>query len=121
MAIGQMVPAILFLATGVFWTAIVIAGGGILLLWAALTCFLSGILLMSEASHWITRALAGSSVLFGLILTIYQLYLGVGLLGISLTAAIYSTVFFGIFTVVYLYLLYGSTLGWSAERSDRRP
>ena len=107
-------PVILFFVTGIFWAGVIATGGGVLLGWAVLSCFASGAFLFMWASSWITRPLAASSSLFGLVLTVYQLYVGAGVLGTALSsAALISVPLFVVFTVVYLYLLY--TSAWRQE------
>jgi hypothetical protein len=104
-----VIPTVLFFVTGVFWVAIVVTGGGGLLLWAALSGFLSGVFLIVASSKWMTRPLTGASSLFGLTLTVYQLYIASTLVGGKLASvAAYSIAAFAVFTVVYLYLLFSS-------------
>ncbi len=115
-----LVP-ILFFAEGAFWLAIVATGGGPLLLLAALSCILSGALLLARPSHWVTRPLAGASALFGLALTVYQAYEASTLLGTNLsTLGAYSLAAFGVFAVVYVYLeLQTLSIGAAAEASKK--
>lgn len=96
----------LFLVAGAFWVGIVVLGGGVYLTWGAITAILSAVLLLAFASQWVTRPLAISSCLFGLVLTIYQLYIGLTALGtVVQTAGIYSSAIFAILTIIYLFLL----------------
>jgi len=102
-----MAPTILYFVVGVFWVGILVAGGGALLFWAALTCFLSGIILYEWAYSWIARPLTKATALFGLALTLYQVYVALTMIGTGLdSAALISGVLFGVLTVVYLYLLF---------------
>ena len=99
-----MLP-ILFLAEGVFWVAVVATGGAILLLFAALAFFVSGLLLFQMPESWATKPLAGASALFGLTLTIYQVYQAATLYGTSLSSiGLTSGAVFGAFAVVCVYL-----------------
>jgi hypothetical protein len=101
-----MAPAILFFVAAAFWAGIVLLGGGVYLTWAAATGLLSGALLVALPSNRATNPLVVASALFGILLTLYQLYLGLTLIGTVLnTVAIYNTVPFAIFTVLYAYLL----------------
>ncbi len=102
-------PTILFLVTGLFWAGIVVTGGGVLLGWAALSCFASGALLFRWASSWLTKPLAAASSLFGVVLTLYQLYVGLSAIagGVS-SVGIVSVPLFLVFTLVYLYLIYSA-------------
>jgi hypothetical protein len=96
----------LFFVAGAFWVGIVLLGGGVYLTWAAATSLLSGALLIALPSNRITFPLVAASAVFGVILTLYQLYLGLTLVGTILnTVAIYNVGAFAIFTVVYGYLL----------------
>ena len=104
-------PTILFFVTGVFWAGIIASGGGVLLAWAVLTCFVSGAFLVMWSASWITKPLVASSSLFGLVLTVYQLYVGLTVLGTGLpSVALVSVPLFVVFTLVYLYLLYDGAL-----------
>ena len=108
------VPSILFFVTGIFWAGIIVTGGGLLLGWAILSCFVSGILLMMWTSNWITRPLVAASCLFGVVLTAYQLYVGLtGLTSGLPSVAIISVPLFLVFTFVHLYLFYACT--WRRE------
>ncbi len=99
-----LVP-VLFFVVGAFWVGIVATGGGPLLLLAALTCILSGVLLLGMSSHWVSRPLAGASALFGLALTLYQAYEASTLLSSNLSSlGTESVAVFGVFAVVYAYL-----------------
>jgi hypothetical protein len=101
----ELLLPILFLAEGVFWVAVVATGGAILLLFAALAFFVSGLLLFQMPESWATKPLAGASALFGLTLTIYQVYQAATLYGTSLSSiGLTSGAVFGAFAVVCVYL-----------------
>jgi hypothetical protein len=105
--VTAMVPAILYFVAGVFWIGVIVTGGGLLLFWAALSCLLSGAFLLAWASSWVTRPLITASALFGLVLTVYQLYVALTLVGTGLDPVAEITgALFGVLTVVYLYLLF---------------
>ena len=111
-----MIP-ILFLAEGVFWLAIVATGGAILLVLAALAFIVSGLLLVQVPASWATKPLAGASALFGLTLTVYQVYQAATLYGSSLsTIGLTSGAVFGVFAVVCVYLEL-ATLSMGSEAS----
>ncbi len=104
---SQLTPAILFFVAGAFWAGVVLLGGGAYLTWAAVTSLLSGAFLVALPSNRATNPLVMASGLFGIILTVYQLYLGLTLFGTILnTVAIYNTGPFAIITVIYAYLLF---------------
>ena len=99
-----MVP-ILFLAEGVFWFAVVATGGAVLRVLAALAFIVSGLLLIQMPTNWATKPLAGASALFGLTLTIYQIYQAATLYGTSLASiGLTSGAIFGVFAVLCVYL-----------------
>jgi len=101
-----MAPTILYLLAGVFWVGILATGGGVLLFWAALTCFLSGLFLFEWSSSWVTRPLTKATALFGLALAAYQVYAALTLIGTGLdSVALISGGVFAIVAVLYLYLL----------------
>jgi len=104
------IPMVLFFVTGVFWAGIIATGGGALLGWAVLSCFASGIFLVMWASNWVTRPLASASSLFGVALTLYQLFVALTALGNGTsTFAIVSVPLFAVFTAIYVYLFYSCT------------
>ena len=101
----ELVIPILFLVEGVFWLAVVATGGAILLVLAALAFIVSGLLLIQMPTSWATKPLAGASALFGLTLTIYQVYVAATLYGTSLSSiGLTSGAIFGVFAIVCVYL-----------------
>jgi hypothetical protein len=116
---AAMAPTILYFVAGVFWIGILATGGGDLLFWAALTCFLSGIFLFAWASSWLTRPLTTATAVFGLALTLYQVYVALTLIGTGLdSAALISGVVFGVLTVIYLYLFFSGVAKDRAEKES---
>lgn len=111
-----MVP-ILFLVEGVFWLGVVLTGGALLLIFAALAFIASGLLLVSRPENRLTRPLAGASALFGLTLTLYQVYEASTLFGTSLsTVGLSSGAVSGVFAIVSVYLeLEALSMGNEAE------
>jgi hypothetical protein len=101
----ELIVAILFLAEGVFWVGVVATGGAPLLLFAALAFIVSGLVLIQMPTSWATKPLAGASALFGLTLTIYQIYEAATLYGTSLSSiGLTSGAVFGVFAVLCVYL-----------------
>jgi hypothetical protein len=101
----ELLVPILFLVVGVFWLGIVATGGDLLLLLAVLAFVLSGLLLIAMPSNWGTRPLAGASALFGLTLTIYQVYVAATLFGTGLGSLGLTTgAIFGVFAIICAYL-----------------
>ncbi len=111
-----MVP-ILFLVEGVFWLGILATGGETLLIFAALAFIASGLLLVSRPESRLARPLTGASALFGLALTVYQVYEASTLFGTSLSnVGVSSGAIFGVFAVVSVYLeLKALSMGNQAE------
>jgi hypothetical protein len=106
-SILSRLPMILFFVTGIFWVGVLATGGGILLGWAIITCFASGVFLFMWTASWVTRPLVAASALFGLVLTGYQFYVALTALGTPVqSVAIISAPLFAVFAVVYIYLLY---------------
>jgi hypothetical protein len=101
----ELLIPILFLVEGVFWLGIVATGGALLLVLAALAFVVSGLLLLQMPDSWATKPLAGASALFGLTLTVYQVYQAATLFGTSLSnVGLSSGVVFGAFAVICVYL-----------------
>ena len=99
-----MVP-VLFLVEGVFWFVVVATGQAALLLLAAAAFIVSGLLLILTPTSWATKPLAGASALFGLTLTVYQVYEAATLYGTSLSSiGLISGSVFGVFAVLSVYL-----------------
>jgi hypothetical protein len=104
-SVRELLVPILFLVEGVFWLGIVATGGAQLLVLAALAFILSGVLLFAMPSGWVTRPLAGASALFGLTLTLYQVYEASTLFGTGLsTLGLESGAIFGLFAILSIYL-----------------
>ena len=101
----ELLIPILFLVEGVFWLGVVATGGALLLVLAALAFIVSGLLLLQMPDGWATRPLAGASALFGLTLTVYQVYQAATLFGTSLSnVGLSSGVIFGAFAIICIYL-----------------
>jgi hypothetical protein len=101
----ELLIPILFLVVGVFWVGIVATGGALLLVLAALAFIVSGLLLLQMPDGWATKPLAGASALFGLTLTVYQVYQAVTLFGTSLSnVGLASGAIFGAFAIICVYL-----------------
>jgi hypothetical protein len=117
----DIVLPILFFVEAVFWVAIVAIGGGPLLLLAALSCGVSGVLLFMVPSHWAARPVAGATALFVLALAIYQTYEASTLIGSNLnTLGVESAVTFGLFAIIGVYLeLVTLSIGHSVELSEK--
>jgi hypothetical protein len=72
---------------------------------AAIAFIVSGLLLLQMPDSWATRPLAGASALFGLTLTVYQVYQAATLFGTSLShLGLASGAIFGAFAVICVYL-----------------
>jgi len=115
---GQVTP-LLFILEGAFWVAMIATGSGLLLGWAAVTSFASGAALLGAPTNPVSKPLAGASVLFGLTLTIYQVYAAATMLGTpqSMVGA-YSAGLFVVFTAVYVYLF---TRVFASSKPSKKP
>jgi hypothetical protein len=101
----ELLVPILFLIVGVFWLGIVATGAATLLLLAALAFILSGLALISIPTNWVAKPLAGASALFGLTLTIYQVYVASTLYGTGLeTLGLTTGAIFAVFAIICAYL-----------------
>jgi hypothetical protein len=101
----ELLIPILFLVEGVFWLGVVATGGALLLVLAALAFIVSGLLLFQTPDGWATRPIAGASALFGLTLTVYQVYEAATLFGTSLSnVGLASGAIFGAFAIVSMFL-----------------
>jgi hypothetical protein len=99
----------LFIISGIIWIGMILDGSGILLFWPALTGLVSGILLIYTPSGRITSATIVASSLFGLVISIYQLYFATALIFTKFgSLATYSVGVFSAFTLLYLFLLFSS-------------
>lgn len=101
----ELIVPILFLAVGVFWLGIVATGGAPLLLLAVLAFIVSGLVLIAMPTSWAAKPLAGASALFGLTLTIYQVYVASTLFGTGLgTLGLTTGAVFAVFAIICAYL-----------------
>jgi hypothetical protein len=96
-----------FLAVGVVWLVIAYLNHSYLVLWPVVTLMAAGTLLKIRPGDRLTWAWASSSAVMGLILSAYQAYVAVPLVGgPSTTIASESLGGFAAFAAVHLFLLY---------------
>jgi len=101
----------LFLAAGVLWLAVLAVTSSILILWPAVACILSFLLLRFVSGQTVSYAWAAASGLLGFLLSGYQTYVAVTFLsGPFYTVAAVSTVLFFIFAVYHLFLIYAGRI-----------
>ena len=106
-SLSKLVSIILFFVAAAFWIAMMALGGGVFLSWAALTSLLSGVFLLVWPNSRFTNPLVIASSIFGIIITLVQVYLGLTLVGTILgTVALYNTVPFAVVAALYVYLLF---------------
>ncbi len=117
------IVALLFLATGLFWIAVVLMGqGDPLLIWPSVASLVSGGLILAKRNVEITRGVALATALYNLLIFVYQAYAALTLVGSSfgsfpvLTAAGYL-----LGTVVFILVMLGlyadsGVLGFSSPR-----
>jgi len=121
-SIKDVLVPILFFAEGALWVGMVATGSGPLLGLAALSCILSGVVLLAVPSNRVSRPLAGASALFGLVLTVYQGYQASTLLTTNLSnLGTYSFAVFAVFSVVYVYLELAMLSVGRAAESTKKP
>ena len=96
-----------FIAVGVVWAVIAGGLGLAVVLWPALTCLVAGLLLKLRPSGRLTWPWAISSATLGLLVSGYQAYAAVLIVGgtFSLVAA-ETLVAFTVFALIHLILLY---------------
>lgn len=108
--------AVLFVAAGAFWLAMIYVTSSVLLLWPAAACIASGGLLRFMPKERFSAAWISSSAIMGLVLSAYQSYAAVSLLpGGFVTVAAISLVAFLVFAVYHAVLLYLNVAGQKAE------
>ena len=78
------IVALPFLATGLFWAAVVLLGqGDPLLLWPGIASLVSGGLILAKRNVEITRSVALAAALYNLLIFVYQAYSALALVGSS--------------------------------------
>ncbi len=120
----ELAVPILFLVEGAFWLGILATGGAVLLIFVALAFIASGLVLVSRPENRLARPLAGASALFGLTLTVYQVYQASTLFGTSLgNVGVSSGAVFAVVAIVSAYLeLEALSMGNRAEApTTKRP
>ena len=96
-----------FLAVGAVWLGVALNLHSYIALWPVLTCFLSGVLLRMRPGDRLTWAWTSSSAVLGLLLSAYQAYAAVPLLGGTFSSvASISLGGFAVFALAHLVLLY---------------
>lgn len=96
-----------FLIVGAVWLGVAVNVRSYLVLWPVLTCLLSGVLLKVRPAERLTWAWTSSTAVLGLILSAYQAYAAVPLVGgpFSSTASL-ALGGFSAFALAHLLLLY---------------
>jgi hypothetical protein len=97
----------LFLVAGVLWLGALYATSSILILWPALACILSFLLLRFLPNERFSLAWVLASGFLGFLLSAYQAYVAATFLGgpFASIAAISLVVFF-VFAIYHLFLMY---------------
>ena len=97
-----------FIAVGILWVVAAIGVGSSFVLWPAITCMASGVLLKFWPSGRFSWAWATASALLGLMVSGYQVYVAVPLIsGVFSTVAVETLVAFAVFAVAHVVLFYG--------------
>lgn len=102
----------LFLAAGLLWLVALYATSSVLILWPAMACIVSFVLLKVLPDQRLSFAWVMASGVLGFVLSAYQVYVSLTfLIGPFGTVAAVSLVVFLVFAVYHLFLMY-------AERSQ---
>jgi len=106
-----------FLVVGAIWAVVAVGLGLVLVLWPTLACLVAGLLLKFRPSERITWPWAISSAALGLLLSAYQVYAAIPLVGgIFSLVAIETLAGFALFALVHLLLLYSGYSPWASAR-----
>jgi hypothetical protein len=96
-----------FIVVGAIWLGVAFNARSYLALWPVATSLLSGLLLRMRPNDRLTWAWASSSAVLGLLLSAYQAYVAIPLVGGALTSvASISLGGFSAFALVHLLILY---------------
>ena len=96
-----------FIVVGIAWTVVAVGLGLPLVLWPALTCLASGLLLRFLPSARITWPWATSSAVLGFLVSAYQAFVAVPFIsGTFSLVGIEAMAGFALFALVHLVLLY---------------
>ncbi len=105
------ISPVLFLLVGAIWLAVTVTSSQSVLVWPGLTSILSGVSLFVASAKQFRRPLGIASSIFGLAISLFQVYLAASLLGSALAGlVVYSLATFLLLVVLQLILLY-----WSAR------
>lgn len=117
------IVALLLLATGLFWAAVVLMGqGDSLLIWPSIASLVSGGLILAKRNVEITRSIALAAALYNLIIFIYQAYSALTLVGSSFSSfAVLAAAGYLVGTVLFVLVMLGlyadsGALGFSSSR-----
>jgi hypothetical protein len=99
--------AYFFIAVGVIWLAVAVLADSTLILWPVVACIAGGIMMREWPSRRLTWAWCISTAVMGFLLSAYQVYAWLSFLGGAFsTFAAASTVGFGLFAVVHIFLFF---------------
>lgn len=104
-----IIVALLFLATGLFWAAIVMLGqGDSLLIWPSIASLVSGGLILAKRNVDITRSVTLATALYNLLVFLYQAYSAFTLVGSSFGSfATLAAAGYLLGTIVFVFVMLG--------------
>ena len=103
------IVALPFLATGLFWAAVVLLGqGDPLLIWPSIASLVSGGLILAKRNVGITRSVALAAALYNLIIFVYQAYSALTLVGSSFSSfTLLAAAGYLLGTIVFVFVMLG--------------
>jgi predicted membrane protein len=126
MALPLMEPArrnlaYLFAAAGVLWLGVVYVTLSPLVLWPAVVCIISCVLLKLWPKEKFSGAWVTSSALLGFVLSAYQTYQAANhITGAFAFVAPFSLILFLLFAVYHLFLIYAENTGTAEEEEEEK-
>lgn len=96
-----------FVVVGILWVVAAVSVGRAVVLWPAVTCLAAGVLLKVWPSGRLSWAWATASALLGLMVSGYQVYVALPLIGgVFSTVAVESLAAFAVFAVAHVVLFF---------------
>ena len=106
--LGRATPALFFVAT-VVWAGVTATSSQPVLVLPALVCAITAVSFFITRAKSLRRPLGAASSLLGLVISLFQVYLGIMLVGTQLaTLALYSLAVFAGIVVLQVVLLYAT-------------
>ena len=113
--------AYLFAGAGVLWLGVVFVTLSPLVLWPAVVCIVSCVLLKLWPEEKFSGAWVTSSALLGFVLSAYQTYQAANhITGAFAFVAPFSLVLFLLFALFHLFLIYAENTGAAEEAEEKK-